>query len=226
MLMNLRLLLKQPMIYPSPKIKFFLPAALLLLTTGLLPQTDRQKEASQARLLVQAEYKAKTYKRKNWRHWIDADKDCQNTRQEILIQYSQKSPSYRSSRNCHVTSGSWTCPYTGKLFTNPRKIDIDHIVALKEAYESGGYLWSRIKKKAFANDFANLLPAQAKANRSKGYRDLAEWIPLKNRCSYLSKWLAIKIKYELSVDQAEKKSIKALTSQCPGLKLPTFVNSK
>ena len=161
------------------KNSFFLPTALLLLATELPSQTVKLGDLSQERLTVQAEYQAKRYTRKNWRHWIDADKDCQNTRQEVLIKYSQKKPSYKSGRNCRVAAGRWTCPYTGKVFTSPKGIDIDHIVALKEAHESGAHLWNKARKKAFANDFANLLPTQAGANRSKGHRDPARWMPKK-----------------------------------------------
>ena len=65
------------------------------------------------------------YNRKDYRHWIDSDRDCQNTRNEVLIQESLEPVSYKSSKGCKVSSGRWYGSFTDRTFTNPRKLDID-----------------------------------------------------------------------------------------------------
>ena len=71
------------------------------------------------------------YNRKKYRHWIDEDRDCQNTRNEVLIQESLDPVTYKSSKGCRVSSRKWYGSLTGKTFTNPRQLDIDHFVPLK-----------------------------------------------------------------------------------------------
>ncbi len=190
---------------------------LFLLLPAMLSADDKA-------LYVKAEL-AQQYSRKEWRHWIDADKDCQDTRQEVLIRDSKKSVTYKTEKNCKVASGLWQCPYSGETFTNPSRLDIDHVIPLKEAHLSGGAVWSRAQKKQYANDLTNpvhLLAVKASANRKKGAKDLAKWLPQKNSCSYLAAWLSIKMAYRLSVDQSEKAAIAQLAPTCPAAKLATF----
>lgn len=77
------------------------------------------------------------YDRKNWQHWLDVDGDCQNSRTEILIRDSVAPMAFESAGNCRVVAGEWLGPYTGKRFHTAQELDIDHIVSLKHAYESG-----------------------------------------------------------------------------------------
>ena len=81
------------------------------------------------------------YSRGDWRHWIDADDDCEDTRQEVLLSESTLGTEFKDSRKCEVATGSWTDPYTGEVFTNPRDLDIDHMVPLVNAHRSGGHAW-------------------------------------------------------------------------------------
>ena len=67
------------------------------------------------------------YNRTDWPHWIDEDKDCQNTRAEILIYHSAIPVTFQKDNHCTVKSGRWTGVYTGQVFTNASDIDIDHI---------------------------------------------------------------------------------------------------
>jgi hypothetical protein len=151
------------------------------------------------------------YNRKEWKHWIDVDKDCQDTRQEVLIEESVV-PVTLDERGCRVLTGKWICPLTGRVITNPKLLDIDHRVPLKEAHMSGGWKWSKEKKQAFANDLSdpNHLEATYRgANRSKGAKDPADWMP-KNKyyyCLYLTEWSNIKIKWELLMDEDESEFI-------------------
>ena len=148
------------------------------------------------------------YDRDEWRHWIDTDGDCQNTRAEILIQDSLEPVSFGSQDSCRVIRGRWLLPYTGGTVTNARQLDIDHIVPLKWAHGHGGDRWDTAKKTEFANDPENLLPVWSSANRSKGSKGPDQWMPTINRCEYAEPWQRIIEKYELLVIRPEKEALK------------------
>jgi hypothetical protein len=162
--------------------------------------------------------KPQPYNRKLYRHWIDADGDCQNTRQEVLIDESVE-PVALDSKGCKVLSGRWYDPYTGEAFTNPRELDIDHLVPLAEAHRSGANSWDAEKRKAFANDLTDprsLIAVKASANRSKSDRDPAGWLPVNDayRCEYVAAWIAVKERWGLEMDAEEKATIHWIQSQC------------
>lgn len=142
------------------------------------------------------------YNRDEWGRWIDADKDCQDTRQEVLIAESVI-PVVFDEKKCRVLSGQWLCPYTGKTFTNPSDLQIDHVVALEEAHQAGGWAWTSEQKKAYFNDLNNpdhLVAASSSANQSKGSRPPDEWLPpdLTKRCVYLKARIGVLERYDLS----------------------------
>jgi len=146
--------------------------------------------------------KVVTYDRNEYGRWKDVDGDCQNTRHEVLIGSSAESVQFKTEKKCLVVSGKWIGLYTGKIFSNARKLDIDHVVPLKEAHISGASAWTKEKKRQFANDEENLLAVSRSANRSKGAKDPAKWMP-KNEafhCEYIKKWVAVKEKYILYMD--------------------------
>ncbi len=157
------------------------------------------------------------YNRKIWRHWIDADKDCQNTRQEVLIRDSLKPVRFKTVKSCKVLSGLWKCPYTGEKFTHPRQLDVDHVVPLKEAYLSGGKRWSQERKIIYANDLSHphhLLAVKASANRSKGASDPVKWMPKQQPCKYVQMWNHIKKSYKLAMDPKEQAKIQEILNGC------------
>jgi hypothetical protein len=109
---------------------------------------------------------------------------------------------------CRVVSGKWIDPFTGQVFTDPSELDIDHVVPLKEAHESGAWQWDAEKRRRFANylgDDHHLIAVHRSANRSKGAGDPAEWLPsnLEFRKAYARAWVQIKVKWGLSADAAE-----------------------
>lgn len=148
------------------------------------------------------------YNRKDWRHWIDSDRDCQSTRNEVLISESQEPVVFKTGRKCKVQSGRWLDPYTGRIFTNPRRLDIDHVVPLKEAHDSGAWEWTKERKRRFANylkDEGHLIAVYLSANRKKGAKDPAEWLPANQTfiVEYLRIWTKIKVDWGLTSDKKE-----------------------
>jgi hypothetical protein len=165
-------------------------------------------------LVVSAEQCPK-YDRSEYGGWIDADKDCQITRSEVLIEESVTSVTFKSGRKCVVVSGIWNDPFSGRTFSNPSKLDIDHVVPLREAHQSGAWKWSRNKKKKYANYMKNrnhLMAVFLSENRSKGYRDPAEWLPLNKDYwkTYARIWIEIKNQWGLSVDKKELDALKRI----------------
>ena len=146
------------------------------------------------------------YNRKDWPHWVDADNDCQDARAEILIRDSKSGVRFKRNKPCNVSWGEWIDPYTGKKFYKASDIDIDHIVPLAHAHEVGGKLWSREQKRAFANDFENLLAVEDNANQSKGAQPPQDWMPHAKsyHCKYVKKWRYIKNKYALDESVVER----------------------
>jgi len=155
------------------------------------------------------------YKRSDYQHWIDSDSDCQNTRNEVLIAESIVSVTFKTGSKCRVLTGKWVDPYTGLTFTNPKRLDVDHVVPLKEVHDSGGWQWSSGKRRRFANylkDESHLIAVQASANRRKGAKDIAEWIPanINFRKEYARYWAKIKVYWGLTADQTELKALKRI----------------
>ncbi len=152
------------------------------------------------------------YNRGDFGDWIDSDGDCINTRHEVLAQESLVPPLFL---NCKVIAGLWYDPYTGLTFTDPKKLDVDHLVPLKEAFLSGAVLWTRERKRLYANDLENpghLIAVEARANRQKGAKDPSEWMPPNEsfHCAYLLAWVGVKDAWGLSMDEVESWAIEAM----------------
>jgi hypothetical protein len=156
------------------------------------------------------------YDRSDWPHWLDDDKDCQNTRHEILIQTSSKPVEFKTENECNVLSGEWYDPYSGDTFTISKDLDLDHIVPLKFAHGHGADKWSREHKATFANDLDNLILAKASLNRQKGAKGLTEWLPpnYSYRCEYIARFNAVMLKYELSYIPSEQRIVNRMIKAC------------
>ncbi|MBP6038494.1 MAG: HNH endonuclease [Candidatus Saccharimonas sp.] len=133
-----------------------------------------------------------------------------------------------SASGCKVTSGTLTDPYTGKTILFERGpdtsdlIQIDHVVALSNAWQTGAQLLSFEQRKAFANDPLELLAVDGNANQAKGDGDAATWLPANKafRCQYVARQIAVKAKYSLWVTQAEHDAMAQVLSNCPGQTVP------
>ena len=157
------------------------------------------------------------YNRKEWKHWIDMDGDGQDTRQEVLIEENLATPEETEYRDGKIVKGLWQCLYTGEMFTDPTDLDIDHFVPLKEAYASGGDTWYPAQKKVYSNFTGtehHLIAVKKGANRSKGAKDPAHWLPKTNVCWYVTTWVKVKIQWELSFDEEEKTAVLEILDEC------------
>ena len=151
--------------------------------------------------------------------WTDEDGDCQNTRAEVLIQESLSVLGFRSSSNCVVDNGEWLDPYTNNLYYFASDLDVDHVVPLYNAWQSGAYLWNDFKREEFANDMIfddHLIAVDKYQNRQKGAKDPSEWMPANSNfhCEYVAIWIEIKYLWELTVTSSEYKFLDTVISSC------------
>lgn len=162
------------------------------------------------------------YNRRDWRHWVDEDRDCQNTRAEVLIAESVAAVSFAPEDDgdkCRVTAGRWVGPWTGEVFTDASDVDIDHHVPLGHAHLSGGWRWSRERKRAYANDLDDpnsLQATSAMVNRSKGKKPPDEWRPDETAgwCRYAADWITVKEQWDLTVTAAEINALEEMLQTC------------
>lgn len=157
------------------------------------------------------------YNRDLFRHWVDADGDGCDTRKEVLITESLEPVQTGSS--CAILSGRWYSIYDNTETTDSSRFDIDHVVALKEAWDSGAWNWSADQRRDFANDLSQpyfLIAVSASSNRSKSDRDPAEWLPTNTsyRCAYVRIWIDVKRAWNLSVDQTEYDALRNTLAAC------------
>ena len=155
------------------------------------------------------------YERKSYGHLFDEDRDCQNTLHEVLIEESLSTVGFKSSKGCRVVSGSWNDPYSGRTITDATKLDIDHMVPLKEAHESGGHAWDVYRKRDYANDLSDpntLIAVDRGLNCQKSAGDLAEWLPPNKayQAEYAQAWVAVKLKWGLTADAKEIEVLRTL----------------
>jgi len=160
-----------------------------------------------------------SYDRDLYGGWIDADGDCQDTRQEVLIEESRV-PVTLDATGCRVLHGEWYDPYIGQVIIDPGVLDIDHFVPLAEVHRSGGHSWSAARRRAYANDLTNaetLIAVHRSANRSKGGRDPGDWLPrnAEYHCEYVQVWLKVKAIWSLTMDAAEEATIHQVLAGFP-----------
>lgn len=164
----------------------------------------------------------KPYNRNQYRHWIDEDHDCEDTRVEVLMRDGVPGKAKISKKGsvCRVVSGAWNDPYTGKTFTDPKALDVDHFVPLKNAHVSGGWAWSAERKREYANnleDVMHLLAVSASENRKKGDKGPNAYMPPNEdfRCEYVENWLDVKYRWGLDIPLAEQQAIDDVLADCP-----------
>jgi hypothetical protein len=155
--------------------------------------------------------------------WPDVDGNGCDTRTDMLVRDLVER---RMAGRCYVRSGVLLPdPYTGRGLTYVRGrsvVDIDHVVALGNAWATGAQQLTRRARIALANDPLNLLAVSASANRQKGDGDAATWLPSNKRyrCAYVARQVAVKAKYRLWVTRAEREAIVRVLGVCPGQRVP------
>lgn len=142
--------------------------------------------------------------------WADADRDCRNSRMEALIEKSTSPVRFASRRQCRVVSGRWISPFTGDVIHYASKMDVDHVVPLKWAWERGAQRWHQQKRERFANDPVNLLSVELSLNRQKGAQGPDAWIPPSGRCQYVSRFIRVIKIYGLLPSAMEDQAIESL----------------
>ena len=157
------------------------------------------------------------YDRDFFDHWIDADSDGCNTRHEVLIAESLTPVQIPSG--CDLQGGTWLSPYDNIRTVDFSEFDIDHMVPLKEAWDSGAHAWDYDTRRRFANDLGfegSLIAVTASSNRSKSDRDPAQWLPSNSShlCKYTADWLQVKYRWGLSIDSAESLALGSLVVAC------------
>lgn len=179
--------------------------------------------------LVVAPEQRSGYDRDLFEHWSDLDGDGCDTRREVLIRDSRTEPVRDPGRTCWIVSGLWYSSYDDQWVQAPSSLDIDHLVPLAEAWDSGAHSWSRDHREKFANDEGALVAVTSGSNRSKGARDPAEWMPPHDdiTCPYISAWVATKARWDLTVDRRESDFLSGLLAgRCAGttldIRMPTL----
>ncbi|MGQ4431321.1 MULTISPECIES: HNH endonuclease family protein [unclassified Streptomyces] len=170
-----------------------------------------------ASLPVQAESRT-GYERSKFKHWIDADRDGCNTRAEVLKAEAITAPAQEP--NCVLTGGSWYSAYDDRYLDSASKLDVDHLVPLAEAWDSGASAWTAKERELYANDLddiRDLIAVSAASNRSKADKDPSEWLPAfaGYRCQYDTDWIADKTRWNLSIDTAERDALTQQLAGCP-----------
>ncbi len=152
------------------------------------------------------------YERSKFKHWVDADGDGCSTRLEVLDIESE------TSVTCsNLAGGRWFSYYDRVSWTDSTRIDIDHMVPLAEAWDSGARNWTAAQRESYANDlgdYRTLVGVTDSVNSAKGDQDLAEWQPTYDKCRYLREYVAVKIRWRLSVNSGEKTAMQSLAATC------------
>ncbi|MGN6688504.1 MAG: GmrSD restriction endonuclease domain-containing protein, partial [Actinomycetales bacterium] len=159
---------------------------------------------------------------------VDLDGNGCDTRNDVLRRDLTAVTLKPGTQDCVVLSGTLADPYSGTSIPFVRgestsaDVQVDHVVALSDAWQKGAQRWSAATRQAFANDSLNLLAVDGPTNEAKGDGDAATWLPpvRSYRCAYVARQVAVKARYGLWVTAAERDAIRAVLSGCPGQRLP------
>lgn len=160
------------------------------------------------------------YKRTLFKHWVGTGNGC-DSRKSVIISEAIVKP--KVDAGCKIIGGEWLSIYDNVKVTDAGKLDVDHMVPLAEAWDSGASAWDAAKKEMYANDQTDsrhLIAVTGASNRSKSDQDPAEWMPTNKSytCQYLVNWVSIKVRWNLSVDKAEKAFITTNLKSCKNTK--------
>jgi hypothetical protein len=195
---------------------------------SLTPSATNAKSGSAAATLNELEVKGRApktgYARAQFGDGWSSQRGC-DTRNVIL---RRDLTNVVENDTCQVVQGTLSDPYTGKIITFTRgtetssAIQIDHVVALSDAWQTGAQQLTAATREQFANDPLELLAVDGPANQQKSDGDAATWLPPNKsfRCQYVARQVAVKKKYSLWVTSAEKDAISRVLTTCPDQLLP------
>jgi hypothetical protein len=160
--------------------------------------------------------------------WVDTDRNGCDTRNDVLARDLTGERFVPGTRDCVVEAGTLADPYSGTTIEFRRgqdtsdDVQIDHVVALSDAWQKGAQGWDAETRVAFANDPLNLLAVDGPLNQQKGDGDAATWLPPDRgyRCAYVARQVAVKLEYGLWMTAAERDAAAGVLSTCPEEPLP------
>lgn len=152
--------------------------------------------------------------------WLDVDRNGCDTRNDVL---ARDLGDLLRSGPCKVMKGTLLSPYTGEVVDFVRgqdtssMVQIDHVVALSDAWQKGAQQLDQAEREVFANDPLNLLAVDGASNSQKSDSDAATWLPADRtfRCEYVARQVSVKARYELWVTQAERDAMERVLATCP-----------
>ena len=161
--------------------------------------------------------------------WSDVDRNGCDTRNDILRRDLTAITYRENTKNCVVQSGTLADRYSGEIINfqkgnvSSMEVQIDHVVALSNAWQTGAFKLTLQERTSLANDPLNLFAVKGRLNSQKSDGDAATWLPpLKSfRCTYIAQQIAVKAKYSLWVTVPEKSAMQSILAKCPGQKVPT-----
>ncbi|MGW7620753.1 HNH endonuclease family protein [Streptomyces antimycoticus] len=178
------------------------------------PPTAEEARAELDELTVVPEDDVPGYSRAKFPHWVTQFGTC-DTREVVLARDGDE---VTQDGQCRAAVGIWRSAYDGAVLDAASKVDIDHVVPLKEAWRSGASQWTTADRRAFANDLAHsqLIAVSARANRAKSDRDPAGWQPdlVSYRCTYARAWISVKHAYALTTDEEERVALTGMLDTC------------
>jgi hypothetical protein len=161
------------------------------------------------------------YKRDNFKHWVGTGNGC-DSRKSVIISEAIKKPVVE--KGCVIKGGEWLSIYDNVKIIEAGKLDVDHMVPLAEAWDSGAQAWDAKKRELYANDQTDprhLIAVTGSSNRSKSDQDPADWMPTNKAyaCEYVANWVSIKVRWSLSIDAKEKAALISNLKGCKPAKI-------
>ena len=207
--------------------------ASILICSGLSGIENSSAAENALAALAKLQVKGRAAKVKDMRAqfgpaWKDVDRNGCDTRNDILKRDLTNLVIRSGTQNCVVESGTLNDPYSGEVieFTKGQvssmEVQIDHVVALADAWQTGAFKLSEAQRSQLANDPLNLLAVKGRLNSQKSDSDAASWLPpFKGyRCKYVARQISVKVKYGLWVKPAEKTAMQNILKKCPNEPLP------
>jgi hypothetical protein len=210
-------------------MKKILSLTALTLVVGMIPAqaadvSYKDQKAALATLKIADEVRT-GYKRTLFKHWITISRAGQigcDSRKSVIIDEALVKPTI--GKGCSLTGGKWLSIYDNVEVTDAAKLDVDHMVPLAEAWDSGASAWTDLKRQQYANDMTDprhLIAVTGASNRSKSDQDPSDWMPTNKTyaCEYITNWISIKVRWSLSIDSKEKTTLESYVKTCKPIKI-------